>query len=132
MLLVGVSLLTGACEGVRYDPAQASRPYPRDLHTTRTIDVQVFREGASIEMVNATPNTYRDFDLWINQRFVRRIDELPAGGTVRLSLWGFFDERGETLNAGGLLTTDIPTPVHLVEIQEREGEELIGLVAIGE
>ena len=133
MVLGGLLLgLLAGCESVRYDPLLASRGYPRDLHRTETVDIQVFRDGSTIELVNATPKGYRDFDLWINQRYVRRIAVLPAGKTIEVSLWGFFDERGETLNAGGFLTTDLPTPVYLVEIQEVEGKPLVGLIAIGD
>ena len=133
--LLAVMLIAGAlagCPSVRYDPLRASRPYPRDLHTTHTVDIQVFRDSTSIELVNATPRSYENFELWINQRYRRRIDSLPAGATIKVSLWRFFDERGETLNAGGLLATDLPTPVYLVEIQEAEDQPLVGLIAIGD
>lgn len=94
--------------------------------------MQVFRSGPDIEIVNATAQSYRDFDLWVNQRFVHHIDALPAGESLTLSLWDFFDERGERFNAGGFFRTMEPTPVRLVQIEQSPESALIGLVAIPE
>lgn len=113
-----------------YVPDQATRAYPRELHTTETVDVQVFRNGTVLELVNSTATTWRDFDVWLNQRYVAHVDALPAGRTVRVSLWDFFDERGERFNAGGLLRTTEPTPVRLVQIQPAPDAPMTGLVMI--
>ena len=128
-MVVGTTVL-GGCLRQTYFPERASRPYPLDLPTAETVDMQVFREGTNIEIVNATARSYHDFDLWINQRYVRHVEALPAGETVRLSLWEFYDERGEVPSAGGFWRTVEATPVRLVEIQTAEDEPLIGLVTI--
>ena len=133
MMAVAVLVLvmsTAGCGRSLYDPAKATRAYPMHLHQPESIDVQVFRDKSSIELVNATPRSYTDFDLWINQRFVAHVAALPAGESVRLSLWDFRDERGERLNAGGFWRTEEPTPVRLVEIQIADEQPLIGLVTI--
>ena len=83
-----------------------------------------------LEIVNSTPVAYRDLDIWINQRFTRRLDVLPAGATIQLSLWDFWDLRGDRFSAGGFWRTEEPTPVRLVELQVNEDEPLVGLVAI--
>ena len=113
-----------------YDPARATRAYPTDLHTTRTVEIQVFREGTKMQIVNATATSYDDVSIWINQRFVQDGISLPAGRTVELPLWGFYDELGEVINAGGLWRTDVPTPMRLVEIQPGPDHPLIGLITI--
>jgi hypothetical protein len=125
-------LVTAGCGRRMYDPALATRPYPNDLHRPEAVDIQVFRHGPSIEIVNATARTYNDFDLWINQRFVHRVEALPAGGTIRVSLWDFYDVRGDRFSAGGLWRTEPPTPLRLAQIQPDENEPLIGLVTIPE
>ncbi len=122
--------LASGCAQQRYDPDLAARPYPRDLHTTETAAMQVFRDGPWLEVVNATPETYRDVDVWVNQRYMKSVDAIPAGQRVRLSLWEFFDHRGETPVAGGLWRTDPPTPVRLVQLQPDEDEPLVGLITI--
>ncbi len=127
-LLLGGTLL--GCHDIRFDPARATQSYPYHLHHANSVNIQVFREDTSIELVNATTRSYADFDLWINQRYTSRIESLPAGATLRVSLWDFYDERGESLNAGGLLRSDEPTPVRLVEIQTSDEEPLIGLITI--
>ena len=115
-----------------YDSALATRPYPHDLHRAEALDIQVFRKGPSIEIVNATARSFHDFDLWINQRFVRRVEALRAGETIRLSLWDFYDVRGDRFSAGGLWRTEPPTPLRMAQIQEAEEEPLVGLVVIPE
>ncbi len=129
-ILLLALLPAAACERVRYDPARATRPYPRELHSTDAVDIQVFRKGESIEIVNSTPYGYRGADLWINQRYMHRLDGLPAGATVKLSLWDFYDERGSVFIAGGLLRTEEPVPVRLVEIQTGPDQPLVGLITI--
>ncbi|MHC4989349.1 MAG: hypothetical protein ACYTGC_00070 [Planctomycetota bacterium] len=136
-------LALGGCLPATYDPARATRPYPDELHLAsltdgqgqvvrrpQVIDMQVFRDGASIEIVNSTARSFEDFDLWVNQRFMRRVESLPAGDKIRLSLWDFYDELGEAFNAGGLWRTVEPTPVRLVQIQTGPEDPLIGLITI--
>ena len=113
-----------------YAPELASPRYPQELHRAESIDMQVFRRGTTLEIVNSTPRTYRDFDLWINQRYVRHVEIWPAGELLKLSLWDFRDVRGEVINAGGFWRTKAPTPVRLVQIQLDDESPLIGLIAI--
>lgn len=131
LLFSGVLLLPGAgCMRQTHDPARATRPYPANLHRAASVDIQVFREGQTLELVNATARSYNDFDLWVNQRFVRHVKALPAGRTVRLSLTSFYDELGEPFRAGGFFRTEAPMPVRLVEIQTGSEEPMIGLITI--
>ena len=122
--------VTGGCAQTMYDPALATRPYPFDKHEATSIDIQVFRKGPTIEIVNSTPVSYRDVDIWLNQRFTRHLDVLEAGATVQLSLWDFWDLRGDRFSAGGFWRTEEPTPLRLVELQLNDDDPLIGLVAI--
>jgi hypothetical protein len=120
------------CQRRMYDIDKATRPYPHDLHEPNSIDIQVFRKGPSIEIVNATARSFSDFDLWINQRYVRHVNALGPGQTLRLSLWGFYDVRGDRFSAGGFWRVEPPMPLALAEIQEGEGEPLIGLLVVPE
>ncbi len=115
-----------------YDPNRASQPYPKHLHRSESVDIQVFRDGPELEIVNSTARTYREVDIWINQRFTHHLRTLPAGATVRLSLWGFWDARGDRLSAGGFWRTEEPTPVRLVQLQLSDDEPLVGLVTVYE
>ncbi len=133
-LIVVIVLLTMlmhlGCARRTYHPQRATDPYPRHLHTTDVVDVQVFRDATTIELVNATPQSFEKFSLWLNQRYVRDVERLPAGGRLRLSLWDFYDERGERMNAGGFFRVYEPDPVRLVQIQLDDTTPLIGLVSI--
>ncbi len=105
--------------------------YPSDLHTTEGIlDIQVFRDGESIEMTNSTTRTFSDASIWINQRYVRDHVSIDPGQTVRLALDDFRDVRGEGLNPGGLFRKFDPTPIRLTELQTGETEPLVGLITI--
>jgi hypothetical protein len=131
ILFPGVLLLPGAgCMRQTHDPARATRAYPAHLHRAESVDIQVFREGQTLELVNATARSYNEFDLWVNQRFVRHVQSLPAGRTVRLSLRSFYDELGEPFRAGGFFRTEEPMPVRLVEIQAGDEKPMIGLITI--
>ncbi len=125
-LLLGLS----ACHKTVYDLDRATRPYPFDLHRPGSVDIQVFREGTKIEIINSTPTTYRACDFWVNQRYMRHVEALEAGQTLRLSLRDFYDERGERFSAGGFFATQPSTPVRLVELQASADQPLVGLIAI--
>jgi hypothetical protein len=130
-LLIICSAAPGVgCARTTYDPAWATRPYPHDLHTTNTVDMQVFRHESKIEIINSTAISYRDFDVWVNQRYVSHVEALPAGESLTLSLWDFKDEYGNCFYAGGFFRTYPATPVRMVEIQRGSDHNLIGLVSI--
>ena len=129
---VGLTMLAtsvvGCTRGVVVTDGTVARGYPYETPIVRAIDVQVFRKKTTIELVNYTAHSYADFDLWLNERFVRHVERLEAGETLQLSLFEFVDEHGEGLNAGGLLASERPDPIVKAEIETTEG--LIGLVAI--
>jgi len=133
--LVAILLLGSAlpgCGGRRYDPSRATRVYPSELPQARVVDIQVFRDGGDLIVVNATPQSFQDFDLWINRRYMLRIDRLDAGTTRRLWFGDFFDQWGETPVAGGFFRTERPTPIVLVQLQIGEQSPLLGAVSIPE
>jgi hypothetical protein len=133
LLLLLLLLAVGpGCQRRMYDISKATRPYPHELHEPNSIDIQVFRKGPSIEIVNATARSFADFDLWINQRYVRNVELLGPGQTIRLSLWDFYDLRGDRFSAGGFWRTEPPMPLGMAQIQEAEGEPLIGLLVVPE
>ncbi len=129
-LLFAAMLSAASCAKPLYQPEVATRPYPFDLHTTDTIPVQVFRDHEKIEIVNTTATDFENVDVWINQRYVRHVDAIPAGQSVTLSLWDFADQWGGVFNAGGVWRTLEPTPVRLVELQTAPDAPLLGLIAI--
>jgi hypothetical protein len=131
VVALAIVTLAAACTPKLYDPALATKPYPRELHDPSNVaTMQVFRDGTKIEIVNATPSGFSDFDLWLNQRYVRHVDALPAGGRLTLSLWDFRDERGDVINAGGLWRIDEAMPVRLVQIHDAPNNRLVGLITI--
>ncbi len=135
MLLRAIVLLTlgtaaAGCERTMFDPAKATKAYPLHLHRAESINVQVFRDGPHLEIVNSTPVSYADCDVWLNQRFTRRVEAIRAGETVRLSLWDFYDMRGDRFSGGGFWRTERPTPLRLVELQVSDEQPLIGLVTV--
>jgi len=132
MPLAAVALAAaGACQRYPYDPTKATRPYPAQLGQGSLVDIQVIPDlgSGTIKLINATGTSYRDFDLWINQRYVRRVDELGAGRTLDLPVDSFWDERGEGPFPGGWFRYYQPTPIVLVQIQQAPDKPLIGLIA---
>ncbi len=132
LAILGASFaLLASCHGSMNDPSWATQPFPKTLHTTQTDDMQVFRDDTDLQIVNTSPQSYSDFNLWINQRYVQHVNSLPAGGTITVSLWEFYDEYGDRFNAGGFFRAYEPTPVRMVQIQPKEdGAKLRGLITI--
>ena len=125
------ALAAAACQRYPYDPSKSTRPYPRELKQGAVVDIQVLPNLGenTITIVNATANDYANFDLWINQRYVRHFDSMKAGETLTVPIDSFWDERGEGPFPGGWFRYYQPTPIVLAQIQVAPDKPLIGLVA---
>jgi hypothetical protein len=131
MLLVALlAIAIAGCGGRRYEPAQAGRPYPEELGQGSMIAVQVFRDAGDLIIVNASPQSFEELDVWVNRRYLLQLDRLAAGETRRVWFGDFFDQWGETPVAGGFFRTEAPTPSVLVQLQVDETSPLLGTVAI--
>lgn len=123
-------LASASCTPQVYVPELATRAYPTEHHNTRTIDIQCFRRGTDLEIVNSTARSFADFEVWINQRYMQRINDLPAGATLRISLWDCIDAYGRRFYAGGFFRAYPAEAVRMVQIQPSPDEPMIGLIAI--
>jgi hypothetical protein len=131
LLAIVLMVSAAGCGRSMYDAKRATRPYPQILHKSSSVDIQAFPEATSLTIVNSTPRSYGPCDVWINQRYMSHLKEgLPAGATVTMSLWDFWDERGDRLAAGGFWRTERPTPVRMIELQVGEEKQLVGLVTV--
>lgn len=128
VLTAGVFLQASCFSQGRLTEGTQPRPYPYDTEIVEALDVQVFRDGSHIELVNHTTQHLSEFDLWLNERYVRHIDDLPPGGSLKLSLYEFLDEYKEPFRGGGIWTTNLPEPIVKAEVETPEG--LVGLIAI--
>ncbi len=120
--------LTVSCTLVPYKPEKATRPYPFDLPQGSVAQIQVIPETDSLKIINSTAVNYKNFDLWLNQRYVVHVPELLSGQTVNIALDSMWDQNGGTPFSGGLLRYFQPTPLVLVQIQTDEKSPLVGLV----
>jgi hypothetical protein len=127
---LAAATLAAGCVAPPNDPARATRPYPFARHTSNVADMQVFRSGDTLEIVNATPRSYQDVAVWINQRYTRRIESLNAGAIVRLPLTSFADERGDIFPSAGLFRTRESVPVRMVQIETSAEAPLLCLITI--
>ncbi len=89
---------------------------------------QVIPQTDALKIINSTAVNYKNFDLWLNQRYVVHIPELLAGQTVVVPLDSMWDQSGGTPFSGGLLRYFQPTPLVRVQIQADEKSPLVGLV----
>lgn len=128
--LTAAILACAGCESVRYEPGLASRAYPFHLPQARVAEIQVTNDGDAMVIVNATVERFENIDLWLNQRYMHRLESLEAGQTLRIPLGEFWDVRGEGPFPGGLLRYFPPTPIRLVQIQTAPDAPLIGLISI--
>lgn len=130
ILACAAAIATSGCRQFNYQPANAGAPYPAYLPLGPTERVQVFSDGVTLEICNASGRNFRDFDLWINQRYSRFVERLDAGQTLTIPFDQFWDQLGEGPQIGGFFAANRPTPVVLVQIQLDDTSPLVGLVAI--
>lgn len=117
--------------------AHAGRPYPAQLaRSVRTLDIQVFREVASVTLTNTTSRTFGPSVLWLNGRFSHKLDKgLPVGATLDVPLTAFRDEFGDGFRGGGFFAAEPPQPLVLAELESSDGSgrpELLRLVVVAD
>jgi hypothetical protein len=134
-LVVGLLVIVGplggcaALFGPKADPKLAAElsklAYPKDAPLGPDLDVLVVRTGGALELVNRTPSTYRNMQVWLNQQYVARIDAVQIGSPEglgaaasrnRLDLARFINLHGEPFPTGGLLAPEKSFPVVLAEL----------------
>jgi len=130
LLFVFLMLFAGCTTSGQITAGTEPRAYPYDAPILDPVDVMVDRDGATVLLVNHTTHSYQDFDLWLNERYLRRIELLSTGGSMSLSLFEFVDEYGDPFKAGGLLATRKPDALVKAEIETGEG--LVGLIVVSE
>lgn len=130
LLAAASAAIFGGCETIRYEPTKATRAYPANIPQERVAEVQVFNDGDAMLIVNATVESWTNVDIWLNQRYLKHVDALTAGQTLRIPLSEFWDVRGEGPFPGGLLRYYPPTPIRLVQIQTAPDAPLIGFLSI--
>ncbi len=124
--LLLAALLPVGCASPYGEP---TRPFPQQAEQTRIADVQVFRDGAELTLVSASAESFRNVDLWLNQRFLHHVETLPAGGRLTLNLFDFRDAAGERFRGGGFFAAKEPDPVVMAQFETEDGS-LVGLVVL--
>lgn len=124
---VALGLLTG-CRGGPGEPEIAAI-YDHGRAQQEVLDIQVFRDGTSLELTNTTARAFGEGTLWVNQRYALPIDGLELGESLRLPLGEFRDQYGDTFRAGGFFATRDPDLVVLTQLETAEA--LYGLVVVG-
>ena len=94
------------------------------------LEIQVIRDGGELIVVNATPQAFADFDIWVNRRYMYRVDRLEAGETGRFWFSDFFDEVGRVAGGWRVLPDRATDAAELVQFQIGETSPLLGVVAV--
>lgn len=129
---VAIGFCVMALAGCTINPTPADTSgltgYPYEIESVRVVDVEVFRDGTKITLANHAPESFADFTLWINERYQAKVDALPLGGMLTISLDSLRDEFGEKFRAGGFFSSQKAQPVVKAEMQSTDS--LIGLIVI--
>lgn len=118
--------------------ACATSPTPRIMHAKfpeaaprgETLDVQVRRDGAFLEVLNTSSRSLDAGTLWLNMRFSTSVDALGPGQSMRIDLREFRDDVGDVFRAGGFFSKEKPDTVVLAQWQT-DGQ-MLGLIAVAE
>lgn len=105
----------------------AGPSYPERPQAT-TLDIQVVRDQTTIRLTNTTARSYGSSRLWINRWYSQPIERFDVGQTLKLSLWDFRDEYGESFQAGGFFATRKPEKLVLAQLES--GGEMLGLIVV--
>lgn len=118
----------GACATKSHDIANGPT-YP-DRKQTSVVDVQVVRHTTTVTMTNTSTQNFSNARLWANQWYSHEISSWKPGESLTLGLADFKDRYGQPMRAGGFWAID--NPEKLVLMQVEQGDQLTGLIVIGQ
>lgn len=123
----------GACGSAPMTAIEEGPTYPATLTKAGVADIQVFRVGTRMELVNTTPRAFGPSTIWLNKRFSREIEGLAVGERLDIDLGEFKDEYGQPFKRGGFFSAEAPDVIVLTELATTKPDgtaELVGLVTI--
>lgn len=115
-------------------PAPAPAPlwslkYPGDKEQFGgDLSMTVIQDRKSIKITNRTVDSYKDVQVWINQRYVTRVSDIPVGKTTSIALSSFINQYGEKYPTPGLFRPDRSFPALLVEIYQPDQNKRYRLI----
>lgn len=92
------------------------------------LSMTVVQDKKSIKITNRTVESFKDVQVWINQRFVTRATNLPVGKTTAVPLKSFINQYGEKYPTPGLFRPDRSFPALLVEIYQLDQNKRYRLI----
>jgi hypothetical protein len=94
----------------------AATPYPKAAPLGDDLDILIIRHGWDIQLVNRTPRSYRDVQLWLNQQYVGDVNRIQIGAQNSVPLSDFVNSHREAYPVGGFLDPDRGYPLVLAEL----------------
>lgn len=124
LVLCLIALSVSACNPfvpVRRPPQQAigdwrSLRYPADAPLGTDLDIVVVRDRTAIEMINHTPRSYHNHQIWINQEYVTRAELIRIGTGNRFELASFINKHDQLFPIGAFLAPDRTRRIVLAEL----------------
>ncbi len=124
LFIIGLLSLTGCSTWniSALEPEQvtqlAATPYPESAPLGDDLDILVVTHGRSLQLVNRTPRSYNNIQLWLNQQFVGNVETIAIGTDNSVNLLHFINRYHETYPAGSFLHPDRAFPVVKAEIYD--------------
>jgi hypothetical protein len=132
--LLGVLLIAAAgmlgLAGCAQDPpilddataqALAALRYPGLSEYGPDLDIIVTREGDAIRLTNRTARRYEGMQLWLNQQYVRQVDQINIGANPDMHLKTFINRHREPFPTGTFLQPDLARSVISAELYDPAG-----------
>lgn len=124
LLAVAVLMLPLGCEqpppvvdGPTAEVLSALR-YPGQSEYGPDLDIVVVREGSSITLTNRTARSYAGMQLWLNQQYVREVDQIEIGTNPDMALESLLNRHSESFPIGTFLQPDLARPVISAELYD--------------
>lgn len=93
--------------------SSSARPwsaYPAQAALGADLDIVVTQAAGVVHVVNRTPRSYRNVQLWLNDQYVARVT-IDIGPDNRIALTRFINEHAEHFPIAGILTPDKGFPI---------------------
>jgi len=115
MPMFTLSGCVGPTKSRNYRMDLAKLIYPEDATYGEDLDIVLVNHGQHIELVNRTPKTYKDMQLWLNQQYVYPIHGIAIGTGQNYLLNAFTNLYEESFRPNSFRKIKSPTPVVLAE-----------------
>lgn len=108
----------------------AQLPYPDQTPVQGDLDILVERKGGKLKLINRTPRTFENVQIWLNHEYVAVVSAVAIGPNNLYDVKQFVNQHRQMFPVAGFLSPDRAFPVVLTELYDPASSQRYRLTVV--